>query len=321
MNVSSRPLAGCVLNLSISESDDSASRGFPMWQVNRVTLQIVAALFGQGAGVVFGHDWREDGVMEAVHGFARQMQPPVPLTPGDAQAIGQPLMQNVLPWPDEPRLSREEQERLASTLRVEQVELPHELLGFSQAARDAGSDSELYRYVRARGLTHLRHRLNALSQARLCLGGQTSGSAGRYPGVIEEALLALGAGKPLYLAGLLGGATHQVIDAIEGREMPDAFCQPTLLVGVYAAPPVPECDPATQADRRIDRSAVWTAFRNAGRASLAENNGLRLEENDELFHTPVLDRVIQLVLTGASRLRGADRGITTKRRGATDGRN
>jgi len=50
-------------------------------------------------------------------------------------------------------------------------------------------------------------------------GGRTSGAAGRYPGVIEEAFLALRASKPLYLAGILGGATRQVIDAIEGGPM------------------------------------------------------------------------------------------------------
>ena len=103
MNPISRPLAGCVVGLSISESDDSAKRGFPPWQVNRVTLQVVSALFGQGVGVMFGHDWREDGVMEAVHGFALQMQPPVPLSPQEATAADQPLLQNLLPWPDEPR--------------------------------------------------------------------------------------------------------------------------------------------------------------------------------------------------------------------------
>jgi hypothetical protein len=30
---------------------------------------------------------------------------------------------------------------------------------------------------------------------------------------------------------------------------------------------------------------------------------LSIEENDELFHTPVIDRAIELVLTGLSRLK------------------
>src|SRR5438094_9585228 len=127
MNVLQRPLVGFAVGLSVSEGDDSAARGFPVWQVNRVTLQVVSALFGQGVGVVFGHDWREDGVMEAVHGFALQVQAPLPLSPDDPDADSQPLLFNILPWPDTPRLPSEDLERLASTLRVESAGLPHEL--------------------------------------------------------------------------------------------------------------------------------------------------------------------------------------------------
>jgi hypothetical protein len=307
MNGVQRPLAGSVVNLSISESEDSAERGFPAWQVNRVTLQVVAALFGQGVGVVFGHDWREDGVMEAVHGFARQMQSPVPIVPEEAEAIGQPLLRNLLPWPDEPRLPNDDLERLASTLRVERAELPDELKPYEERARNEGLSSPLYRYVRARGLTNLRHRLGALAHVRLCLGGRTSGAAGRYPGVVEEAFLALQVRKPLYLAGLLGGATYQMIEAIEGRDMPKSFCAPTDVNDLYSAPPVAERNPRTRPDRLVDRGAVWEVFRRAGRAALAETNRLSKDENAELFSTPVLDRVIQLVLTGLSRLQANSR--------------
>lgn len=302
MNAIQRPLAGAVVNLSISESEDSAERGFPTWQVNRVTLQVVAALFGQGVGVIFGHDWREDGVMEAVHGFARQMQSPVPIPPNEAEALGQPLLRNLLPWPDEPRLPQEDLEQLASTLRVEKAGLPHELTPYDERARHEGAESPLYRYVRARGLTNLRLRLGAVAHARFCLGGRTSGAAGRYPGVIEEAFLALRTSKPLYLAGILGGATRQVIDAIEGRPMAENFCAPTAVNELYLAPPAPERDPGTEADRLVDRGAIWETFSRAGRSRLAEANRLSPDENEELFTTPALDRVIQLVLTGIARL-------------------
>jgi len=307
VSVFQRPLAGCVVSLSISESDDSAKQGFPAWQVNRVTLQLVAALLGQGAGIVFGHDWREDGVMEAVYGFARQMQPPIPLSPAEADAAGQPLLRNLLPWPDKPRLSEQDLERLASTLRVERVGLPEELRAVEDKALSAGPDSALFRYVRARGLTFLRHRLDKVCHARLCLGGRQSGSAGRYPGVIEEALLALRNNKPLYLTSLFGGATQQVVDAIEGKKMPPDFCPPAAAHEFYKKPQEFDSDPATRADRVIDPSAVWAEFQAAGPKTIAAANRLTVEENEELLHTPVLDRVIQLVLTGLSRLRANSR--------------
>jgi hypothetical protein len=303
VTASQRPLAGCVVNLSISESDDSAKLGYPSWQVNRVTLQLVAALFGQGASVVFGHDWREDGVMEAVHGFARQMQPPIPLSAGDSAIEAQPLLRNLLPWPDRPHLPEKDLEQLNSTLRVQSVGLPQELLTPAVEALLGEPNNDLYRYIRSRGLTFLRHRLNDASHVRICLGGRRAGAAGRYPGVIEEALLALRDNKPLYLAGFLGGATGQVIDAIEGREMPEDFCSRTSLIELYQAPPVEELDPETRDDRVIDRDSIWKEFADAGHARLVAANGLTTDENYALLHTPVIDQVIELVLIGLSRVR------------------
>jgi hypothetical protein len=289
------------INVSISESDDSENQGFPTWQVNRVTLQLVAALFGQGASAVFGHDWREDGVMEAVYGFARQMQAPIPLSPAEAAAENQPLLYNLLPWPNRPYLSESDLEQLSSTLRVDSAGLPEELLAFDDEAQRASPNSEPYRYLRARGLTFLRHRLTDVSHARLCLGGRCSGFAGRYPGVIEEALLSVRHDKPLYVAGFLGGGAAQVIDAIERREMPHDFCS-SPLQDLYRNPPFPELN-RSNSDHTINSPAVWNEFSKIGSERLATINGLKVEENNELFHTPVIDRVIELVLTGLSRLR------------------
>jgi hypothetical protein len=303
MNAITRPLAGLVVNLSVSESDDSANRGFPSWQVNRVTLQIVAALFGQGASVVFGHDWREDGIMEAVHGFALQVQAPVPLSAEVAEAETQPLLRNILPWPDAPRLSDLEQEQLGSTLKVESAGLPEELRRYDTDARAAGPSSTLYAYLRARGLTFLRHRLNEVCDVRFCLGGRRAGSQGRYPGVIEEALLAVQQNTPLYVASMLGGASEQVVEAVEGREMPADFCRASPIERLYEQPPVNETNPATGDDRTIDRNAVWRKFAETGREGVAAMNGLTIDENDELLSTPVIERAIELVLTGLSRIR------------------
>lgn len=302
MSVIRRPLAGYVVNISISESDDSARFGFPSWQVNRVILQTVAALFGQGATILFGHDWREDGVMEAVYGFARQMQPPVPLSTAHQEPGDEPLLLNLLPWPDQPYLSSPDLQRLSSTLRVQSAGLPEQLRAAGDRALNAGRDSPLYQYLRARGLTFLRHRLNDNCHVRLCLGGRRAGSAGRYPGVIEEALFALRSKKPLYLAGLLGGVTQQIIDAVEGKVMPDEFCSATRVRPLYENPPIQEFDKATLDDRAIDREAVWKEFGKAGRNGLADAARLTAEEIKELFHTRVLDRVIELVLVSLSRL-------------------
>lgn len=302
MSTVQRPLAGWVVNLSVSESDNSENRGYPAWQVNRVTLQLVSALFGQGASLVFGHDWREDGVMEAVYGFARQVQVPIPLSVNDARNIAQPLLRNFLPWPDKPFLPARDIERLVSTLQIKSVSLPPELLDFARQAAVLNPEDDVYLYLRARALTFLRHRLNDVCHVRLCLGGRRAGAQGRYPGIVEEALLAIRENKPLYLAGLLGGAAVQVIDAIEGKVMPETFCAPSRLTRLYSEPPVQETAVNTQSDRVFDREGIWKEFSEAGYEWLANNNGLTIEENLVMHQTSVVDQVIELVLIGLSRL-------------------
>jgi hypothetical protein len=301
MSIGHRPLAGCTVNISISEGDDSERKGFPSWQVNRLTLQVVSALFGQGANAIFGQDWREDGVMEAVYGFARQVQSPVPLSEASASAEAQPLLRNILPWPKNPTLSEKRLEQLRSTLHVAPAGLPEELLAYETDAREQ-PDAPSFGYIRARGLTHLRHRLNADCDARLCLGGRRAGSAGRYPGVIEEALLAVRDNKPLYIAGLLGGAAELVASAIEGKQLSDAFCPPTPINALYADPPIKETSASTSADRAMNREAIWGEFANAGIRGLAAYNGLTMDENAELLHTPAIDRAVELMLIGLSRI-------------------
>ncbi len=298
MTLRARPLAACVINISISESDDSSAMGFPSWQVNRVVLQFVAALLGQGASVVFGHDWREDGIMEAVCGFARQMQSPIPPSEGKPK---KPLI-NLVPWPDKPFLSIQERERLSTTLMVEEVPLSSELLTIAKRVKIGETDSREYRYLRARALTLLRHYLSEISDARICIGGRSTGFAGRYPGVVEEAVMALRSQKPLYLAGFLGGATSQLVDAIEGKKMPDGFCQESP-EELFRDPPFKEQDETTLQDRIIDRKAIWDEFARVGSQTIADRAHLKKNELEKLFHTRVVDHAIELVLTGLSRLK------------------
>src|ERR1700751_2349303 len=109
---------------------------------------------------------------------------PQSLSAKDADSEAQPLLRNFLPWPDKPFLSELDLERLSTTLRVEPVGLPSELTTFASDPVLPHRDDDVYRYLRARGLTFLRHKLNEVCDVRVCLGGRRTGAQGRYPGVI-----------------------------------------------------------------------------------------------------------------------------------------
>ena len=74
----------------------------------------------------------------------------------------------------------------------------------------------------ARGLTAMRRYMTLRSHARVFLGGKRSGFTGRLPGLMEEALLALEADIPLYLAAGFGGATLDIarILGLQGDWLP-----------------------------------------------------------------------------------------------------
>jgi hypothetical protein len=292
-----RPLAGCMVGLSISECEDNESRGFPPSQINRLTTQIVSSLFGQGVGVVFGHDWREDGVMQAVYAIARDMQS------AGAGHDGPPLLYNLLPWPDAPMLPATQREQLSSTLLVERAGLPDELRDYADTPAAVAARLPDYGYLRARALTHLRRRLEERTDARICIGGRRLGGQGRFPGIIEEALLTVTARKPLYLIGLLGGAAAQVIHALEGAPMPEDFCARAAGADVYQTTAGRlERSPDPHGDRDPSRDRVWATFREASVDGLCAHNGLTVAQNRELFHTPSIDHAMRLVLAGLARI-------------------
>jgi hypothetical protein len=229
--------------------------------------------------------------MQAIYGYARQTRGPV--------SSDGPLLWNLLSWPDTPSLSPRLLDEVRPILHVEDVGLPPGLESAGNRAMAEGAESRLGRYCRARGLTWMRRRLSRLSHARICIGGRTAGFTGRYPGVAEEALLAIEEGRPLYLVGLLGGAAERVIDAMNGKAVPNLPTDP-ILSELYADPPI-EDSIADERDRSYEPERLWMAFREVGHRP-PQVNGLSPEGNAELARTGSIDRVIHLLLGGLAQV-------------------
>ena len=86
--------------------------------------------------------------------------------------------------------------------------------------------------------TSLRRYLGEVTDARVILGGQLAHFKGAMPGLIEEAIVAVQAGQPLYVAAGFGGAAALVAQTLaldDLRWAPDGF-------------------PARSGDKRIDTS-------------------------------------------------------------------
>ena len=69
----------------------------------------------------------------------------------------------------------------------------------------------------AASLSALRSHLIAHTSARVLIGGRRHANSDKRPGVLEEGLLSLQAGQPLYLAAGLGGTTFDMAAVIDPR--------------------------------------------------------------------------------------------------------
>lgn len=198
----SRPLHGLVIGLSVSVSENIGAWGYTPDDVNRVTVRMSEALLAAGARLMFGHDWRPDGIMDALCRLAVKYQPA-----GDANSA-EPLIQSLLPWPVQtsldPTLRVELEQR--GVLRIESMPAP---------AGDWPSNDDPT--AKAVALSELRIALGERCDARICVGGKEAKKkddviGGFFAGVIEEAYRTATAGKPLYIGSFLGGASAAVVE-------------------------------------------------------------------------------------------------------------
>ena len=224
------------VGISVSPCEDAAKIGYDDRQINRTVIRMAQYFLDQDMRVIFGHDWREDGVMQAVADFAAVVAARTAAEMEEQQeevqrrdyiGYGEYRMVNLVATPAEAlsRAAVEASEESGDFLAVLSVDEIRDSAGWQ---RKLGTEPVEMDWVRGlqvpktRGeeLTVLRQWITALLApgCRICLGGRMCGFQGNEPGVLEEAGVALNWGKPLYLMGGLGGATRAFIMTQEFAE-------------------------------------------------------------------------------------------------------
>ena len=261
-------LAGVRVGVSVSDSAELGRLGLTDAHLRLALAEIARVVIRAGGVLVYGGHLQRDGYTAFLEGEV------------DRYAASDRPLQLVVPWAEHRRMPLGE-----LRTRREELSLKGEFTYLDAdgapvpAKADRGpepapvDDAQI-----SPSLTALRRYLAAITDARVLLGGKEEGYQGAAPGIIEEALLAVEAGQPIYLAGGFGGATATVAQAACGT------------LGRW--PPVESAEnPWTQRVAEIIAANSWSLDRN--RLSEVENRRLATT------HRP--SEVASLVASGLAR--------------------
>jgi hypothetical protein len=197
--VPAEALSGMSVGLSVSNSADLARLGLATRHCDLAVAELARAILIAGGSIVYGGRLVPTGftqiLLDEVRGFAEDR---------DALTICLAPSEHLKMSSDELLAFIDELHTSAVIICLDQEGRP-----VDPAARDPASPVDI-----PVGLSAMRQHITEISDARVLVGGRLSGYQGLIPGIIEESLMTLRAGQPLYAAGGFGGAAAAVANSL-----------------------------------------------------------------------------------------------------------
>jgi SLOG cluster2 len=260
-------LTGVDVALSVSDSADLARLGLTAQHCELAVAEIAQAVFIAGGSVMYGGRLRPPGFSQVL------------LEEVQKYADNRRALTLVVAEPEHRDFSDEELDALdkglGTTARIICLDVDGRRLPITDRGRrspDSTDDAHAY--------TGLRQYVTTNTDARVLVGGKVTGYRGVMPGVLEEALLSLKQGQPVYVAGGFGGAAAALARTLgmdDQAWLPDS--------------PVATSDKVQSALSLI--ADAWAAM-----PSGACNNGLDTRELAQLAATHRPGDIASLVVTG-----------------------
>ncbi len=289
-------LAGTGIGISVSPGDpvDEARRGVSAIHVEDAARVIARQLLIAGARLVYGGALAmpaagsrnlTEALVDIVAAFRKDE---VDLEP----------LENHVAWPwqlDVDLLWRATRRR---TLKL--VEYPRPAgIGVTAECETAGAVGRLAasgegRLALALSLGEMRRGLVGASSARIALGGKPTGFLGFMPGILEEVLLTIEAGKPCFVIGGFGGAAALIAEALEGGQ-PEQFSVEALAAADPGYAALRDHLAATGTDPP-DFAAMIARLNALGTEGLGQVNGLSADDNRALFRTADVDLILETIM-------------------------
>ena len=270
-------LAGIRLGISVSDSADLGRLGLLETHFRLALAEIARCVLVSGGELTYGGHLDPTGyttfLVQELHRYSRRDRP----------------LHICLAWQEHQRVPlsklKEEMASLGLYGDITFLDPDGRRVDLAQG-RSEDPDPEADEGVRRRSLTSLRRYMADNTDGRIFIGGKREGFQGDFPGLVEEAIFALKADQPVYLAGGFGGVTMDIIRAL----------------GVDDGTWFPEKANAPAPDERLTRSLE--SLSNTGREGdwvSRLQNGLGRDENRQLAATHRPSEIAVLISLGLGR--------------------
>lgn len=278
-------LKGKSIAISVSEAPDSDVLGYGTDMIRDLTIELSRHLLIAGANMVYGGDLRRDGYTELFSDMSLQYKNYQGNVDRDTF-----FFRNYFAWPIHLSFTTETRlQYVNSRVKLVNVECPEEYSGDKN--KPIAPVNNYNNYIYALSLLKMRKQMEASANARVILGGRTTGFGGFIPGVIEEFVQAVEFGHPVYLLGGFGGAASLLASLIKKEKGIDMLIAEAKKAQRYA-------DFITYCrEESIDMGYdKLNEFVSGGIACL--NNGLSDEENNILLQSTDVIEIVGLIIKG-----------------------
>jgi hypothetical protein len=262
------------VGVSVSDPGEQElrARGLTDDHVRHAFVEIARQVLAAGGSLAYGGDLRQGGYTEVLIALLRTYsRADRPAKERVHQYLARPVWQELSP---------------AHDAELSVLATPIKVTGVNNGERGD-------RVSRAQDFTAMREQMTSQTDARIVIGGRLAGQQGRWPGVVEEAYLALRARQPLFVAGGLGGAASRLASALRGD-------WPIELTVDYQRAHTDGYDELVAANAGVPDDELRGALEGADLS-----NGLDEDENALLLQTVDLDLVVALILRGLSTRRSS----------------
>ena len=282
-------LSGKKIGISISDNADLLKLGYSSMHLQDAGIEFARYLLVHGAKLIYGGDLRKNGFTSLFSDLSKLYT--------TKETSDQFHFKNYFAWPIHLKLLKSnELDYRQNKVEIVKLPLPPGIVNIDPSVA-IFPDTNENKTIWAKSVGYMRKVMNDDCDARIFLGGTVQKYWGKYPGIAEEACLALTKNIPVYFIGAYGGATKELINLILNQ-------QANLLTEDFQF-----SDNAYQQfyefwnkneEDKIDYKKLSRFFTEYGLEKVCLNNGLTEDENKRLFVTNNLAEMIYFVLKGLS---------------------